>query len=267
LKSEDIASFRREARVVASLIHPNIVRVLDFGIEHQTPFLVMDFAPHGTVRQRYPRGTLLPVPAVVSYTRQVADALQFAHDERVIHRDVKPENLLLGRRHEILLSDFGIAVLTHRPDELTPYNTAGTLRYMAPEQLQGQPSPASDQYALAVVVYEWLCGKCPFEGSSAMEVAMQHISQPPQPLRELIPTTPAVLEQVVLKALAKDPQQRFDSIQDFAESLERAISSEAFNTSPPPKTEPPETPPNLSDDSSSTLPINPLDESPTNNGV
>lgn len=263
LSSEDIAHFRREARVIASLIHPNIVRVLDFGIEDQTPFLVMDFAPYGTVRQRYTRGTLLSVPTVVSYTRQVADALQFAHDERVVHRDIKPENLLLGRRHEILLSDFGIAVLMHRPHDLNPYNTAGTLKYMAPEQLQGQPCLASDQYALAIVVYEWLCGRCPFEGSSALEVVMQHHSQTPQPLRELVPTIPAPVEQVVVKALAKDPQERFGSIQDFAEALELASSSEISASAPQLEIEPhssTQTPPDFSDDSFSTLPTSSSDE-------
>ena len=264
LKSEDIASFRREARVIASLIHPNIIRVLDFGIEDQTPFLVMDFALHGTVRQRYPRGTLLPVATAVSYTLQVADALQFAHDERVVHRDVKPENLLLGRRHEILLSDFGIAVLMHRPDELNLYNTAGTLRYMAPEQLKRQPCPASDQYALAIVVYEWLCGRCPFEGSSAMEVAIQHLTHAPQSLRELVPAIPSTVEQVILKALAKNPQDRFGSIRDFAAALERAtISGEISASSPPPAIEPGNTPPGPSADSFSTLPTSSSNKMPS----
>ncbi len=261
LSSEDIAPFRREARVIASLIHPNIVRVLDFGIEDQTPFLVMDFAPHGSLRQNYHRGTLLPLEMVISYSRQVADALQFAHDERVIHRDIKPENLLLGRRKEVLLSDFGIAILTHKPHDQSPYHTAGTLRYMAPEQLQGQPCLASDQYALAIVVYEWLCGRCPFQGSSALEVAMQHLSDPPQPLRELVPTIPAPVEQVVSKALAKDPQERFASITDFAEALELASGSgEITAFAHPPGIELWDTPPNPSGDSFSTLPTNSSDE-------
>jgi eukaryotic-like serine/threonine-protein kinase len=264
LKSEDIAPFRREARVIAHMIHPNIVRVLDFGIEDQTPFLVMDFAPHGTVRQRHPRGTLLPIPTAISYTRQAADALQFAHDERVVHRDVKPENLLLGRSHEVLLSDFGIAVLTLRPHVQSPYHTAGTLRYMAPEQLHGQPCPASDQYALAIVLYEWLCGRCPFQGSSALEVAMQHLSHPPQPLHELVHTIPAAIEQVVGKALAKNPQERFASIRNFAEELERAGIPEEITTSAPPLEFEPcsstETPHSHEADSFSTLPTSYSDE-------
>ena len=225
LKNEDIATFRREARVIAHLIHPNIVRVLEFGIEDQIPFLVMDFAPHGTIRQRYPRGTLLPIETVVSYARQVAGALQFAHDERVIHRDVKPENLLLGRRHEVLLSDFGIAILTQKLHDQSQYNTAGTLLYMAPEQLRGEPCLASDQYALGIVVYEWLCGRCPFQGASVLEITMQHLSQPPKPLREIVPSISPAVEQVVSKALAKKPGERFESVQEFAGTLERASNS------------------------------------------
>ena len=265
LTSEDITTFRREARVIAHLIHPNIVRVLEFGIEDQTPFLVMDFAPHGTVRQHHPRGTLLPLPAGVSYARQVADALQFAHDERVVHRDVKPENLLLGRRNEVLLSDFGIAIVAQRPHDQSPYNTAGTLMYMAPEQLRGQPCLASDQYALGIVVYEWLCGRCPFQGSSALEVAMQHLSHPPKPLREIVPSIPPPVEQVVSKALAKEPEKRFASIQDFAETLERACFSEDITASaqPPLRIEPFSsmvTPTSPSGDSFSTLPTSSSDD-------
>src|SRR5712691_2889227 len=113
----------------------------------------------------------------------------------------------------------------HRPHDLNLYNTAGTLRYMAPEQLQGQPCLASDQYALGIVVYEWLCGRCPFQGSSALEVAMQHLSHLPKPLREMVPSIPPAVEQVVSKALAKEPKERFGRIQDFAETLEQASNS------------------------------------------
>jgi serine/threonine protein kinase len=265
LSSEDITTFRREARVIAHLIHPNIVRVLEFGIEGQTPFLVMDFAPHGTVRQLYPKGKLLPLPTVVSYSMQVADALQFAHDERVVHRDVKPENLLLGRRNEVLLSDFGIAIVAQRPHDQSPYNTAGTLMYMAPEQLRGEPCLASDQYSLGIVVYEWLCGRCPFQGSSALEVAMQHLSHPPKPLREMVPAIPPAVEQVVSIALAKEPRERFASIRDFAETLERVSFSEDITAfAQPPKRIVPSsslvTPASSSDDSRSTLPASSSDD-------
>ena len=105
LANHDMADFLNEARAIAHLRHPHIVQVLDFGIEGTTPFLVMDYAPNGNLRQRHPKGTQLPLNTVVSYVTQVAEALQYAHQEKLIHRDVKPENMLLGRNNEILLSD------------------------------------------------------------------------------------------------------------------------------------------------------------------
>jgi serine/threonine protein kinase len=266
LTNEDITTFRLEARVIAHFIHPNIVRVLEFGIEEQTPFLVMDLAPHGTLRQSYPKGTLLPLPTVVSYARQVADALQYAHDERVVHRDVKPENLLLGRRNEVLLSDFGIAIVTQKSHDLSPYNTAGTMPYMAPEQLRKEPCPASYQYSLGIVVYEWLCGICPFRGSSDLEVAMQHLTHSPQPLCEIEPSIPPTVDQVVRKALAKEPEERFASIQDFAETLVRASFSADSTTfaQPPVRIEhitSQGTPTSSTGDSLSTLPANSSNDS------
>jgi len=168
-----------------------------------------------------PRGISSPLAQVVSYVKQVAAALQYVHEQKFIHRDVKPENMLLGRHEEVLLSDFGLAALAHSSASLSTQEAIGTLPYMAPEQIEGHPRAASDQYALAVVVYEWLCGQRPFEGSVS-EVIVQHLSMPPLPLRERVSTVPAEVEQVVLRALAKDPKERFASVQEFAEALERA---------------------------------------------
>src|SRR5215470_7503375 len=106
-KEEDLQAFLTEAQTIAQLVHPHIVRVLDFGVDGHIPFLVMDYAPGGTLRQRHPKGTRLPLTTIVSYIKQVAEALQYAHEEKFIHRDVKPENMLVGRRDAILLSDFG----------------------------------------------------------------------------------------------------------------------------------------------------------------
>jgi eukaryotic-like serine/threonine-protein kinase len=219
LAPQDIDRFLQEARMIAQLNHPHIVRVFDVEIDGTIPFLVMDYAPKGTLRQAHPRGSVLPLSLVVTYVKQVAVALQHAHDAKLIHRDVKPENMLLGSHDEVLLSDFGIAVAAHNTTSLKTLDHSGTPQYMAPEQIQGKPRPASDQYALGVVVYEWLCGERPFQGD---QVLYQQISVPPPPLHEKIPTIPPAVEQVVLRALAKDPQQRFESIEAFAIALEQA---------------------------------------------
>ena len=105
----DAEEFLKEARTIAHLIHPGIVRIFDFEVQQDTAFLVMDYAPNGTLYQRHPKGTQLPLPSIVDYVRQVADALQYAHDQKIIHRDIKPENMLIGRMGEVLLSDFGVA--------------------------------------------------------------------------------------------------------------------------------------------------------------
>src|SRR6266567_3253734 len=107
LDSEDMEQFHTEARTIARLIHPHIVRVFDYGVTETTPFLVMDYAPHGSLRRRYPKGSAVPLPQIVAAVKQVADALQYAHEQKFIHRDVKPENMLVGRHQEVLLSDLG----------------------------------------------------------------------------------------------------------------------------------------------------------------
>ncbi len=230
--ANDLDQFRIEARTIARLVHPNIVRVLEFGVEGNTPFLVLDYAPNGTLRQRHPQGSLLPLPTVISYVRQIAEALQYAHDEKLIHRDVKPENMLLGRRNEVLLSDFGIALMVQTFRSQSMQEMAGTLSYMAPEQIQGQPRPASDQYALGILVYEWLVGKRPFNGTP-VEIISQQIAASPLPLRAKMPTIAPAVEQVVMTALEKEPEKRFGSVRAFARAMEQASQGMASVTSPP----------------------------------
>ena len=227
MASNDIENFRKEARTIANLVHPNIVRVLEFGVQDGNPFLVMDYAPNGTLRQRHPTDIAVPLPTIIPYVKQVAGALQRAHDEKLIHRDVKPENMLLGRQNEVLLSDFGIALMAAQSTRDQALETAaGTIGYIAPEQIQGKPRPASDQYSLGIVVYEWLSGTKPFQGSLA-EIVSQHLAVPPEPLREKNASIPPDVEAVVMKALAKDPRERFATIQDFATALEQACQADA----------------------------------------
>src|SRR5215467_4489868 len=201
--------FLQEAAAIASLKHPHIIRIIDFGIERasNTPYLIMDYAPGRTLRDRHARGEHLPLPTVVAYVHQIADALQYAHDRKLIHRDLKPENLLVGANGEIILSDFGIAAIAQSSTLMHTDISMVTTPYSAPEQIQGMPCRESDQYALGIMVYEWLTGKPPFTGNE-QTIILRHLGIEPAPLHELGAGIPPEVEAVVVKALAKKPQQR-----------------------------------------------------------
>ena len=243
LRDDSLKEFISEANTLFQLQHPNVVRLLGFGIgKDDTPFLAMAYAPNGTLRQRYPKGARLSLEAVVNYVKPISLALQYAHDKRLIHRDVKPENILLGPTNEVWLSDFGITAIAHSTRSYDTEKPGGTIPYMAPEQLRGKPRPASDQYALGIMAYEWLCGERPF-GGTATEIAMQHLIEPPSSLREKVPGISPEVEQVVLTALAKKPEERFGSVQAFATALEQACRIIPPQNAPPPKEVIPPNPP------------------------
>ena len=223
-EEEEEQLFLAEARTLARLAHPNIIRVREFAIERSIPYLVMDYAPGGTLRRRYPKGTCLSLQQTATTIKQIATALQYAHNDGIVHRDVKPENVLQGA-DQVLLSDFGISITTPPLGTATTQSLAGTLPYMAPEQLLGQAVFASDQYALAIMAYEWLCGERPFEGSPTT-LAYQHVHVPPPRLREKDPSLPEAVQAVIEKALSKHPEQRYVSILLFARALERACRGE-----------------------------------------
>ncbi|TMC24449.1 MAG: serine/threonine protein kinase [Chloroflexi bacterium] len=221
ITDDNMEGFITEAQTIARLKHPHIIRVLDFGVQNNTPFLVMDYAPKGTLRQLHPRGSRLPLSTIVPYVKQLAGALHYAHSQKLIHRDIKPENMLLGHNEEILISDFGIATMAQSSRYQHTQDVVGTVAYMAPEQIQGKPRPVSDEYALGIVIYEWLMGSCPFQGSFT-EIASQHVFATPASLQEKLPALSPDVEKVIMMALAKDPQQRFANLQAFANALEQA---------------------------------------------
>jgi len=239
LVGSNLEQFRVEAQTIARLVHPHIVRIFDFGVEDDIPFLVMDYAPNGILRQRHPKGIPVPAKSIVAYVKQVAAALQYAHDRKLIHRDVKPENMLLGLTGDVLLSDFGLVLIAQSTGSQTTKEVAGTIPYMAPEQINGKPRPASDQYALGIVIYEWLSGERPFNGSF-VEIATQHLMIPPAALYGRVAGVSPAMEEVVFTALAKDPQQRYASVQDLAIALEQACerTQAPLPVSPLPMTSP-----------------------------
>jgi eukaryotic-like serine/threonine-protein kinase len=222
-RSQDkVERFVKEIRTLARLNHPHIVRVLEYGVEGDLPFLAMNYARKGSLQQIYREGMLFSLNTIVSYVKQIANGLQYIHDRRLVHRDVKLGNILLGPSNTVWLSDFGIAVNIPRLFFLgESQGGAGTVDYMSPEQLQGKPCPASDQYGLGVVTYELLTGDTPFHGNSR-EIAEQHLYATPPRLRSrFLEITPAV-ERIVRRALAKDHRLRFGSVREFAVALEQA---------------------------------------------
>jgi serine/threonine protein kinase len=239
LSDKEKRRFLEGARLLAKLSHPQIVRVLEFEITQRSvtiqnkqmvenvPFLIMDFVPGNNLRTVRPAGSMLSLDEVVNYIKQTATPLQYAHDRGIIHRDIKPENLFLNKQQQIMLSDFSLALLASTPDLLSLQDQAGTARYAAPEQLRRQPVFASDQYALGIIAYEWLCGHRPFEGN-VIEVIRQHISAPPPHIRQEKPSISTAVEDVLLKALAKDPYQRFPGVMAFAQALENASQKKIF---------------------------------------
>lgn len=236
---ESARLFQREARAIAALDHPHILQLYDYGERtiNGAPltYLVMPYRPEGSLtawlRQRsgseLPQGMPLRTQDVANFIHQAADALQHAHDRQIIHQDVKPANFLIRSdrenpdRPDLLLTDFGVAKINTATASVS-HSIRGTPAYMAPEQLDGHPAPASDQYALAVMAYELLTGRPPFQGSLS-QVMYQHFqAQPPAP-STLNPHLPRDVDTVLLHALAKKPEDRFASVSAFARAFQEAL--------------------------------------------
>ncbi len=222
LDDQKIELFRSTASAIAKMEHPYIARLLDFGVENNIPFLVTEYAPNGTLRQKHPRGTPLSLALTIRYVQQVAAALEYAHEQHIIHRNVKPENLLLGRKNEVLLSDFAIPIIAHQAHSTTGQESGESISYIAPEQLRRKPHPSSDQYALAAVAYEWLTGRVPFRGTF-LEVAQQHLEVPPPPMLEPGSAFSADVERVIRRGLEKHWQMRYARVRDFANALHDSV--------------------------------------------
>ncbi len=217
----EVQRFLTQAAMLSKLDHPHIIHIYDFGLtDDDIPYLVVSYAPHGTLRQHYPRGTRLPFGEVVNYVNQAAEALQYVHEHQLVHRDVKPQNMLLDASNEIILNDFGTTTVSY---SLVPnaVDFEGTILYAAPEQLEGRSLRRSDQYALAIMTHELLSGSWPFVGTFE-EVARKHMFEQPPTLREKGIEVPLPIEEALQRALSKDPSKRFACIQDFATALNEA---------------------------------------------
>jgi serine/threonine-protein kinase len=233
---EYLERFRREARAVARLSHPNIVTVIDRGDDEGRQYIVFEHVDGENLKELVVRSGRLPVRRALELALAVADGLAFAHSQGLVHRDVKPQNVLLSREGEVKVTDFGIARSLHVEHGVTQTGTVlGTGEYLAPEQASGQPvSPATDVYSLGVVLWELLAGGVPFVGENFVAIALRHVNEPPPHLRERRPDVSPRLDAAVDRALAKDPARRFPSMAAFAKELRACLAEADGRAAPPP---------------------------------
>ena len=225
-ESEYVERFRREARAVARLTHPNIVTVIDRGEDAGRQFIVFEYVDGENLKELVGRTGRLPLRRALELALAMAQGLAFAHENGLVHRDVKPQNVLLNAEGEVKVTDFGIARSLDVDHGVTQTGAVlGTSNYLSPEQANGQPvSPATDVYSLGVVLWELLTGDVPFPGDNFVAVALRHINEPPPPIRQLRPDVPPRLAAVVERALEKDPRRRFPSMVELAAELRRCLA-------------------------------------------
>jgi len=222
---------RREAQLWGRLDHPAIVPVYYSGVEGEHPFLAMKFISGGPLSALIRQGPI-PVERSVAILKPVASALDYAHDAGIVHRDVKPANVLLVEDGTAYLTDFGIArALAESRGATGGSGIVGTPGYMAPEQARSpRPDPRSDVYSLGCLAYEMLTGRPPFQGETPMDIMLRHILEAPAPPRSWLPTLPETMEKAVLKAMAKDPAQRWPRAGHLVQALEAAAANQGKDT-------------------------------------
>src|SRR6266568_1757038 len=231
---EFLRRFAREARVLAQLDHPNILPVYEFGEQDGIPYLVMPHMAGGSLRDRVRGKGPVPPEEVIKLMNQVLNALQYAHKHGLIHRDIKPGNMLFKADGTLMLSDFGLVKVTRldtlptleEASTITTEAITGTPDYMAPEQIMGQVTPASDIYALGIVLYEMLSGERPFKSENYMGLLMKHMYEQPRPMREANPSISRVLDAVVLRAIEKDPEKRYGDPLELRKALEDGLAAQ-----------------------------------------
>ena len=224
-----VERFRREAQSAAGLNHPNIVSIFDRGYAEGTYYIAMEYLDGRTLKELLVRNGPTPIPIAIDYARQILGALAFAHRNGIVHRDIKPHNIVVGSDGRLKVTDFGIA--RSGASQMTEAGSiVGTAQYLSPEQARGAPvDPRSDLYSLGIVLYEMLTGKVPFTGDTPVEIAMKHLSQVPEPPSALRPEVPHDLDAVVMRALAKDPDQRYASAEEMDADLARVARGVAVS--------------------------------------
>jgi hypothetical protein len=243
-----LGRFEREAKSVAALQHPNIIQLHDFDVHNGMPYMVMEFIEGGTLKTQVEklRSThqRLALPEAVRVVREVGRALAYAHQRGMIHRDVKPANVLLGTGGRVILSDFGIAKILTGPSFTMTGATVGTPAYMSPEQSLGHPGDhRSDLYSLGVVLYQLALGDLPYDADTPMALMLKHVNEPVPVPRTLRADLPEGLERIIVKALAKNPEDRFQSAEEMLAQLDNLETVVRLTPLPPTPAKPATPPP------------------------
>ncbi|MEI6043080.1 MAG: Stk1 family PASTA domain-containing Ser/Thr kinase [Chloroflexota bacterium] len=238
--AEFLLRFKREAQSAASLSHPNIVNVYDVGQDNELYYIVMEYIEGTNLKEKIIQEAPLPTAQALEIAAQISDAIHYSHTNNLIHRDIKPQNVLMDRNGRVKVADFGIAKSQTDANLTQTGVTLGTVHYFSPEQAQGKPAlPQSDIYSIGVVLYEMLTGRIPFESDNPIALAIKHIEEPPPPLRRFNPNIPPELEQIVLRAMNKNPNQRYRDAAAFAQVLRNFQSQASESTMAVPRTPPP----------------------------
>lgn len=216
-----VTRFKREAQTAANLNHPNIVQIFDWGVEENEPYFVMEFIEGTTLSTVISKNKKINITDVLHIGAQVSSALQAAHESNLVHRDIKPGNIMITPNGKIKVTDFGIVSIQNEDSDMTKSGTIlGTANYISPEQAQGTSvSSKSDLYSLGIVMYEMLSGRTPFIGETPISIATQHLTEKPKPLVELVENIPSGIDKIILKLLNKKPESRFKSAEDLRAAL------------------------------------------------
>lgn len=222
-----IRRFKREAQSASLLSHPNIVQIYDVGEDDGNFYIVMEYVNGSTLKQLIKKRGHLSIPEVIDITGQLTDGLAHAHDSYIIHRDIKPQNIMILDDGMVKITDFGIAMALNA-SELTQTNSVmGSVHYLPPEQAAGKGSTIkSDIYSIGILMYEMLAGTMPFRGETAVEIALKHIKEPMPSVRKVNPKVPQSLENVILKATAKNPKNRYNNVRELYDDLKTTMSPE-----------------------------------------
>ena len=219
-----VRRFQREALAASSLSHPNIVEIYDVGEDDGNFYIVMEYIEGKTLKQLIKRRGVLSLPETIDIMLQLCDALKCAHDSYIIHRDIKPQNIMIKESGLVKITDFGIAMALNSA-ELTQTNSVmGSVHYLPPEQASGKGSTIrSDIYSLGILMFEMLTGKMPFKGDSAVEIALKHMKEPLPSAKEINPVIPQSVENIIIKAAAKNPKNRYKDVHEMEDDIKTCL--------------------------------------------